>query len=91
MVEVLGVNRDDVVFSLRLPRHDTERLRREARARGVTISEMARRAIAAGLASPRAVQVSWGSPSGAPLTVLMFGVSRPPDLTIATTVAWHWL
>ncbi len=72
---------DDSVFSLRLPARDAERLAYEARVRGITISAMARQAISAGLTSMARASLSYGTPSGAPLSISMIGINVPKTTT----------
>lgn len=72
---------DDSVFSLRLPRRDAERLQHAARARGVTISRMAREAIAVGLQAANGGGLSYGITSNAPLSISMVGFGLPATTT----------
>jgi hypothetical protein len=75
---------DETVFSLRLPTRDAEKLQRAARSRGITISAMAREALAAGLQPPAAGSLSYGIPNqqpGVTLSVSIFGFSTPETRT----------
>lgn len=78
---------EDSVFSLRLPAKDAERLAREARSRGTTISTMARQAIASGLTSMAGASLSYGAPSGGTLSISMVGVDLPETSTGGALVA----
>lgn len=73
---------DDFVLSLRLPAQDAERLTHAARARGITISAMARLAIMRGLTSTAGTWLSYGAPSGAPLSLSLVGNSLPATRTV---------
>jgi predicted transcriptional regulator len=75
---------DETVFSLRLPTRDAERLQRAARSCGVTVSRMAREALARGLQPPNAAPLSYGIPDqqpGVTLSISILGISTSETRT----------
>lgn len=72
---------NEAVFSLRLPARLAERLKTQARLRSITISRMAREAIAAGLAARSRAGVTYGCSSVATLSIVLVGIGLPETWT----------
>lgn len=72
----------DSVLSLRLPANEAARLQREARSRGMTVSRLAREALARGLAEASRNSLSYGVASGAPLSIVTAGIGLPETRTV---------